>query len=243
MLCAHDLNKTFGGNPALKSVNCAVEPGKITVVIGPSGSGKSTLLRAISLLDPPDSGTVTIDDVSYQFPVAPGQRIFPSPWPRVTVVFQQLFLWPHLTLRENILMPARRRGVPDLEERFRELVESFGMRGFVDRFPNETSVGQRQRAATARALILHPAYVLLDEITSSLDVESVAAILNHLIVLRERGTGILLISHMLGFAQQAADRILFLEDGKVVESGGTDVLQKSLNPRVQRFVELMKGAQ
>jgi ABC-type polar amino acid transport system ATPase subunit len=242
LLTATNLTKRFKSKLALQNVDCVLEPGTITVVVGPNGSGKTTLLRAMALLDPPDSGSITVDSALYRFPVSPDVRLQP-PWPQVTVVFQQLFLWPHLTLRENILMPARRRKIQDSAGKFQRIVSTLEMDDFVDRYPNQTSAGQRQRAATARALMLEPSYLLLDEVTSALDVHSTALVLNYLLTLRGSGVGILLISHMLGFAQRAADQILFMDGGRVIESGGKDVLQNSGNPRVQRFVELVKGGQ
>jgi ABC-type polar amino acid transport system ATPase subunit len=241
VLVGRNLTKRFGSTLALDDVECVVEPGKITAIIGPSGSGKSTLLRALSLIDPPDSGTVAIDEELYRYPLDPSE-VPPSPWPRVTVVFQQLFLWPHLTLRENIMMPARHRGVPDAESKFDKLISMFDMRHFMDRYPNQTSLGQRQRAAIGRALILEPSYILLDEVTSSLDVESVAAIVDHLQILRGAGIGIFLITHSLAFARRSADRIVFVDEGRVLESGDAAVLEHPEHARVRHFLTLLETA-
>ncbi len=212
----------------------------MTAIIGPSGSGKSTLLRALSLIDPPDRGSIELDGAFYRFP---HRGKLNPPWPRLTVVFQQFFLWPHLTLRENILLPVRRqRGIRDVDAKLEMLVSMFEMGRFVDRYPNQTSHGQRQRAALARAFLLEPAYILLDEVTSSLDVESVAAVLDHLEVLRSEGIGLFLITHALSFVKQCADRVLFLEGGRVLESGGKGILDNPEHPRFKRFVELLERA-
>ncbi|MDP9191218.1 MAG: ATP-binding cassette domain-containing protein [Acidobacteriota bacterium] len=238
MLIGENLTKRFGLTVALEDANCIVEPGKITAIIGPSGSGKSTLLRILALIDPADSGSVTVDSHVYRHPSIDDEM--PPPWPRVTVVFQQLFLWPHLSLRENIMLPARHRAVVDAETKFENLVKAFDMRGFVDRYPNQTSLGQRQRAAIARALILEPSYILLDEVTSSLDVESIAAIVNHLRTMRTSGMGVFLITHSLSFARSSADHVLFLDQGRVLEAGGARILDAPEHPRLKQFVQLLE---
>ena len=240
MLIGRKLSKHFGSTVALDGVDCIVEPGRLTAIIGPSGSGKSTLLRALSLIDPPDSGQIELDGKSYTFPA--DRLTFEPPWPRLTVVFQQFFLWPHLTLRENILLPIRRRKISGAEGKLQTLLATFDMAGFINRYPNETSQGQRQRAALARAFLLEPAYILLDEVTSSLDVESVAAVLEHLRVLCAEGIGLLLITHTLGFLQQSADYVIFLDSGRTLESGGKEILEKPQHPRFKRFVSLLQRA-
>jgi ABC-type polar amino acid transport system ATPase subunit len=241
MLIGQNIKKSFGGNEVLRGVDITVKPGKITVLIGPSGGGKTTLLRSLALLDAPDSGTISIDDTSYKFPLHQGQRITP-PWPRLTVVFQQLFLWPHLTLRQNIELPLRKRKMIEGNEHLEKLIEAFDMSHFINRYPNEASLGQRQRVALARALVLEPAYVLLDEITSSLDVEQVSVILSHLQALRDRGIGVLLITHLIGFARRAADQVVFLDDGEVVEDGRPELLDSASHERVQRFLSVIQSA-
>lgn len=237
MLAASRLTKHHGHVAALDDVSLEIRPGELTAVVGPSGSGKTSLLRTLALLEAPDSGLVSIDGVDYAFP-SPGLRGAPAPWPRVTVVFQQLFLWPHLTLRENILLPLRRRvRRADALSRLDSLVELLDMRHFVDRRPTQVSGGQRQRAALARALALNPTYLLLDEITSALDIEQSHALLSHLIQLRNNGIGILLITHMLDFVRAAADHIVFLDHGSVVEVGAPSrVLDTPVSPRLKRFL-------
>lgn len=241
MLIGKGIRKSYGGSEVLRGVDITVEPGKITALIGPSGGGKTTLLRSLALLDAPDSGTIVMDDTSYEFPLHQRQKITP-PWPRITVVFQQLFLWPHLTLRQNIELPLRKRKAAEGNGHLEKLIETFDMSHFINRYPNEASIGQRQRVALARALVLDPAYVLLDEITSSLDVEQVSAILSHLQALRDRGIGVLIITHLIGFARRAADRIVFLDEGEVVEGGGPELLDSPGQERVKRFLSVIQSA-
>lgn len=240
MLSAESINKTYGSLHVLQNVNVNLEPGKITALIGPSGSGKTTLLKALSLLDPPDTGTVCVDTFKYNFPL--GKLGADRPWPYVTVVFQQLFLWPHLTLKENILLPLRVSKKNYDTAYLNELVDLFEMKAFIDRYPNQASLGQRQRVALTRALVLNARYVLLDEITSSLDVEQVNVILSHLRTVRDKGIGILAITHLLHFARHLADQIIFMDAGKIVEAGGVEVIDNPQNERLKKFLSLIESA-
>lgn len=242
MIKAEHITKSLTGRVILRDVDIAIEPGKITVVIGPSGSGKTTLLRALSLLDPPDSGIISLDGTLYRFPKDPAID-YELPWPRLTTVFQQLFLWPHLTLRRNIALPLEQRYSENQSStRLDKIIEAFDMAEFIDRYPNQASLGQRQRVALARALVLEPQYILLDEITSALDVEHITKILAYLRMLRERRIGVLLITHLLGFARNAADYVVFLDDGRVLESGGTEVLKSPRHERVASFIAVIEAA-
>jgi ABC-type polar amino acid transport system ATPase subunit len=134
------------------------------------------------------------------------------------------------------------RNVEPDKEQLDELIQLFQMEKFVYRYPNEASMGQRQRAALARALMLNPKYILLDEVTSSLDVEQVAVILAHLKDLASKGIGILTVTHLLNFAQEAADRVIFMEAGRVVESGGKEVLTSPKHERIRSFLSLIESA-
>jgi ABC-type polar amino acid transport system ATPase subunit len=241
MIVAKNINKAFDKRRTLIDFSASLAPGEITALIGPSGSGKSTFLRALSLLDPPDDGVITIDDVTHTFPLS-SDIPFVSPWPNLTIVFQQLFLWPHLTVRENILLPLQRNGEKAMNGTLDELADLFNMREFLDRYPNQVSIGQRQRAALARALALKPKYLLLDEITSALDVEYVAVMLEHLKQLRDAGTGILLVTHFIEFAKAAADRVLFIAEGRLAEMGGPEILSNPKTDRLAKFLSIVHTA-
>lgn len=241
MLTGNDLKKSFGSREVLHEVDIEVRPGRISALIGPSGGGKTTLIRALSLLDFPTSGQIRLDGLIYHFPVPQGQTI-KAPWPELTVVFQQYFLWPHLTLRENIMLPLERR--PKGRSKVDELISLFAMADFIDRYPNEVSVGQRQRAALARAFALEPKYILLDEITSALDVEQTGAVVRHLLTLRDRGIGILVVTHLLEFARQLVarnegDKVYFLDEGRILGSGGSEFFDAPGNARAKRFLSSM----
>lgn len=236
MLSARAIQKSFGQNAILQGIDLDIAPGSITCLIGPSGTGKTTLLRALALLDLPDRGQIHVDDTHYSFPLEQDAAITP-PWPRVTAVFQSLFLWPHLTLRDNIMLPARNVNA-QADKDIQGLITYFEMEQFIDKFPNQASVGQRQRVALARALILNPRYILLDEITSALDIEQTAKILTKLSHLKERGIGVLLITHHIGFAQHAADQIVFMSDGMVIEKGPPSIITAPQTERLQRFLTM-----
>jgi ABC-type polar amino acid transport system ATPase subunit len=172
MLSGKNIEKVFGNARVLENIDIEVSPGTVTALIGPSGAGKSTLIRALSLVDPPSRGEIVIDGTSHLYPKRGGDNS-PSPWPDVTVVFQQLFLWPHLTLKQNIELPLCQRRQTLSQGYANELAEFFGLKECIDRLPYEVSIGQRQRGAIVRALALRPKYLFLDEVTSALDVEQV----------------------------------------------------------------------
>ncbi|HNQ91849.1 MAG TPA: ATP-binding cassette domain-containing protein [Alphaproteobacteria bacterium] len=234
MLSARNIHKSYDHRKILDGIDMDIKAGEITCVIGPSGTGKTTLLRMLCLLEHSDKGEIILDDKHLRFGIS-------TPWPKVTAVFQSLFLWPHLTLRENIMLPARNHN-PQADKDMDGLIQLFEMDHFIDKFPNQTSVGQRQRVAMARALILNPKYVLLDEITSALDVEQTAKILEKLTHLKERGIGVFLITHSLGFAKEAADQVIFMDNGKIAEQGPASILESPQTERLQQFLSLAKIA-
>lgn len=241
MLTGRKLKKSFGKIKALDSVDINIAPGRISVLIGPSGGGKTTLIRALALLDYPDEGVVSINNTNFSFPLDSKKRIV-NPWPNVTVVFQQHFLWPHLTLRKNILLPLSKKN--ESQKVVEELIDIFQMSSFIDRFPNEVSIGQRQRVALARAFALRPKYILLDEITSALDVEQTSAVIKHLLALREQGIGMLVVTHLLNFARSLVakdegDQVFFIDDGKILGYGGLEFFDNPGNDRVERFISSM----
>ncbi len=241
MLKGEQIRKSYGDVEILHGIDIEIHPGTITTIIGPSGSGKSTLLRNLALLDPPSSGVISIDEQRLTFPreeAIPKEQI----WPKLTVVFQQLFLWPHLTLRQNALLPLRSRGRKDSEDRVDQIIKEFGINGLADRHPNEVSLGQRQLGAIVRALALDPKYLLLDEITSALDVEYVSMILEQLKLLREQGVALLLISHLIDFARHSGDQIVFMDAGSVVEQGTPAILDNPQSGRLERFLGLVLEA-
>lgn len=239
MLAAKAIHKSIDGKTILESASMTAKAGEVTVIIGPNGAGKSTLLRCLSLVDTPDQGEVTIGETTYSFPRSADCADLNPPWPELTVVFQGLHLWPHLTLRDNILLPVRKHGVSSGDARFKELMEAFDLDPVVDRYVNQASGGERQRATLVRALLLQPKYLLLDEPTSAADVEHVRKLVSHLKALKTDGMTIVIVTHhLLGFAKQLADQIVFMEAGKIVTTGGPAILDQSDAGRLAQFVDV-----
>lgn len=229
MLSAKKLYKEVNGKYILWSVDISIEQGRITSLIGPSGSGKTSLLNALSFVDIPKSGTIILDNEVYDFPESR-----PAPSPKVAVVFQQLFLYPHLTLRENINVSGRMcPGEVNI------LIAAFNMDEFVDRYPNQVSVGEKQRAALARAIALKPKYLLLDEATSALDMEQIEDVVTYLKKLKLQGVGILVVTHSSQLVKKISDYIIFMDRGQVVESG-KDVLIKPKENRTKEFLKFFQ---
>ena len=234
MLLAKNISKKIDGRDILKDISFSIESGEIISIIGPSGSGKTTFLRAISLTDFPDTGSLEIGEDKYEFPIKQIENV-KYPYPNLTVVFQQFFIWPHLTIRENITLALR--GDVD-KKHFDEVVGLFQMNEFLDRYPNEVSLGQRQRAALARALVLKPKYLLLDEVTSALDIEQSHLILGHLKQIAEQGVGVIFVSHAIHLASKISDKVIFLDNGKIVEEGTSDILTNPKTDRLKKFINI-----
>jgi ABC-type polar amino acid transport system ATPase subunit len=244
MLRAESLSKKYGSHTVVDDASLELREGSITALIGPSGSGKSTLVRMLALIEEPNSGIIELDEQRHVFP---SRRLKSQlrPWPKVTVVFQQHFLWPHLSLRKNILLPCRRPHFQELR-RLVGLVKRFEMRECLERFPNQVSMGQRQRAALIRALMLKPKYLLMDEITSALDVEQAGQILKFFIETWDKTFATLIVTHHLGFARNVLrtspdSRIAFMSDGRIIEQGGCDILDQPTTTRLKAFVEAGKN--
>ncbi len=234
MIFCENLVKYYQNKKVIDHVSFSVQPGEILVATGPSGAGKSTLLKLSSLIENPTEGTIHIDQRVYKFDSKNQQKVREQ-FPKLGVVFQNLFLWPHLTNKENILLPQKHFDSKNSKE-FDNLIQRFGITEFLDKYPNHCSLGQRQRVALVRAFLLNPKYLFLDEITSSLDIEQIGILLNYLKELKTKGVGIFLITHFLKFAQIAADQILFLEHGCIVENGRNDILIAPKTERLKSFI-------
>jgi ABC-type polar amino acid transport system ATPase subunit len=239
MLTGTAISKSIGGKDILSNVNVAVDRGQIVSLIGPSGCGKSTLLRNLSLAEHPTSGQVTVDEKRFQFPTSTRAKGLNGIHPGVTLVFQQFHLWPHLRVRENLLMPLSLSGSIEVPTDFDDLITYFEIDTLLDRHPHELSVGQKQRVAFARAVLLRPRYLLLDEITSALDVQHTGKMLAYIKKLAAGGTGILLATHLIGFAAGASSRVLFMEQGKVVEEGDQSILRAPKTEVLSKFLSFM----
>lgn len=224
MLQGINISKTINQRSILSAIDIEIKSSAITALIGPSGGGKSTLIRTLSLLEPPDEGIIIFDDRSFTFPV--NEKRKPNLiHPHISVVFQQFHLWPHLTVKQNLLMPLSLQGRAIDNNEFEKLISYFELETLMNRYPYQISVGQKQRAAFVRAVLLKPKYLLLDEITSALDIRHIGKVLSYIQDLAKNGTGILIATHLLGFASKAASEIIFLDSGKIIEKGGTQILK------------------
>jgi len=215
------VNKFFGPLQALRDIDLTIDAGEVVVVIGPSGSGKSTLCRTINRLEPIDSGRILVDGR----PIPEEGRALARLRADVGMVFQSFNLFAHMSVLDNITLgPTKARKVPKAEARARahELLERVGIAEKADQYPAELSGGQQQRAAIARALAMEPKLMLFDEPTSALDPEMIKEVLDVMQELAAEGTTMLVVSHEMGFARSAAHRVVFMDEGAIVESASPE---------------------
>ncbi|CAB4833727.1 unannotated protein [freshwater metagenome] len=212
------VNKTFGHNHVLRDIDLTVDRGEVVVVLGPSGSGKSTLCRCINRLEHIDSGSITVDGK----PLPEEGRELAKLRADVGMVFQQFNLFAHKTVLANVAMgPIHTRGVSRsaANAAAAELLERVGLSDKADAYPAQLSGGQQQRVAIARALAMNPKIMLFDEPTSALDPEMINEVLAVMRELAEQGTTMIVITHEIGFARSAANRVVFMDEGRIVETG------------------------
>ncbi|WP_298416277.1 amino acid ABC transporter ATP-binding protein [Brevibacterium sp.] len=231
-----NLHKSFGDNEVLKGIDCDVEPSEVVCVIGPSGSGKSTFLRCLNMLEEITSGEVVIDGKSLTDRGTDINAVRTA----IGMVFQQFNLFPHMSVLENIsLAPQKVRRLSDeaVRERGLRLLEKVGLSDKADAYPNQLSGGQQQRVAIARALAMEPKMMLFDEPTSALDPELVGEVLAVMKQLAEEGMTMVVVTHEMGFASEVGDRVLFMDDGRIVEEGTPEQLFNSpKSERTQGFL-------
>ncbi len=226
-----NVHKHFGKVDALRGVSATVNRGEVLVLIGPSGSGKSTLLRCINGLEHPDSGRVVVDGIA----VDHSSQNINAVRAEVGMVFQQFNLFPHLTVLDNVMLAQRivRKRTPDESKRVaHELLEKVGIPEKAGAYPMQLSGGQQQRVAIARALAMNPKIMLFDEPTSALDPEMIKEVLDTMLLLAKEGMTMVVVSHEMGFAKAAANRIVFMDEGKVIED--TTPQELFTNPREPR---------
>ena len=237
------IHKSFGTNHVLKGVDILVEQGQHIVIFGPSGSGKSTLLRVMNLLEKPDSGSVWFEGKEYG-PGLDGEKLQRGR-PRklreqVGMVFQQFNLFPHLTALENVAMALRRvKSADKSEAEFKAAIylDKVGLLDKVGSYPSMLSGGQQQRVAIARALVMEPRVMLFDEPTSALDPELVGEVLYTMRALAESGMTMVVVTHEMGFAREAGDLNIFMDEGVIVEQGGIEIYSDAQEERTRAFIE------
>lgn len=226
-----DVWKSFGGNAVCRGVDLTVGTGELVCLIGSSGSGKSTILRCINLLEPIDDGQILLDGADVSAPEVDPRTVHR----RVGLVFQSFNLFPHMTALDNVLLAPRRvlrKPVAQVRAEAEALFRRFGLADRMTHYPDQLSGGQQQRVAIIRALAITPEVLLLDEITSALDPELVGEVLDVVRTLKAEGMTMVLATHEMAFARDAADRVCFLDQGRVVEEGPPEQMFKA--PREAR---------
>jgi len=231
------LHKSFGKLEVLRGIDLAVDQHEVVCLIGASGSGKSTLLRCVNLLEPIDAGRITLEGVEISRRGVDVNRIRR----RIGIVFQAFNLFPHMTVLDNVTLAPRKvlgLGRADATARADELLARFGLADKRDDYPDRLSGGQQQRVAIVRALAMQPDILLLDEITSALDPELVAEVLNVIRELAATGMTMLIATHEMGFAREIANRVSFLDGGQIVEVGPPDEIFRA--PREERTRQFLQ---
>ena len=232
-----NLSKRYGDTNVLKNINISVKKGEVVVIIGPSGCGKSTLLRCLNGLEEIQEGEVLLDNQV----VNPNKKNLSKNREKIGMVFQSYDLFPHLTILQNVTLApikVKKRNRREVEKEALELLERVGLRSKKDDYPRQLSGGQKQRVAIVRALIMHPEVLLLDEITAALDPEMVREVLDVVLDLAKEGRTMVIVTHEMQFAKAVADRVIFLEGGRIVEEGEPKKLfEKPETDRLQRFLQ------
>ena len=235
-----DLRKSFGTLEVLKGVDMDVQRGEVVVILGPSGSGKSTLLRCVNQLEAPTGGEVWFEDIQVNHPDTNVNRVRE----KIGMVFQSFNLFPHLTAKGNVMLAQRKvlkRSKDDAERIAIEQLERVGLGDRVDYYPSQLSGGQQQRVAIARALAMDPHVMLFDEVTSALDPELVRGVLDVMKELAKAGMTMLVVTHEMGFARDVGTRVVFMDEGVIVEEGTpTEVFDNPQNERTRDFLGHIK---
>lgn len=234
MISIKGLYKAFGDNLVLKGINLEVADKEVVVIIGPSGSGKSTLLRSINYLDVPSKGKISID--GKELSAADINRVRAE----VGMVFQRFNLFPHMTVLDNITLAprkVRKTAREEAEKDARMLLEKVGLADKAEAYPEQLSGGQQQRVAIARALAMKPRLMLFDEPTSALDPEMVKEVLDVMRSLAAEGMTMVIVTHEMGFAREVGDRLLFVDDGRIIEQGvPKEVFEHPKEERTKNFL-------
>ncbi|HSK49059.1 MAG TPA: amino acid ABC transporter ATP-binding protein [Solirubrobacterales bacterium] len=247
MVRLEGIHKRFGKLEVLKGVDLEIKRGEVVCVLGPSGSGKSTLLRCVNLLEPPEQGEIFVE--GQDICKGPGSAAGEAGWEldfvrqRVGIVFQQFNLFPHKTALQNVTLAQEKvlgRPAAEAEAKGTALLQRVGLGEKLNEYPERLSGGQQQRVAIARALAMDPQVMLFDEVTSALDPELVKEVLDVLRELAAEGMTMMVVTHEIGFARDVASRIVFMDDGAIVEQGPpAQVLDAPREERTRKFLGLV----
>ncbi|GAB1529313.1 MULTISPECIES: amino acid ABC transporter ATP-binding protein [Brevibacillus] len=240
MIKIDNITKSFGQLNVLKGITTNIGKGEVVAIIGPSGSGKSTLLRCINLMETPTTGTITINGQEITAPKADVMGIRQQ----IGMVFQHFHLFPHMSVLKNLTyapMKVKGMSAAEAEQKARELLARVGLADKADAFPSRLSGGQKQRVAIARSLVMEPQIMLFDEPTSALDPEMVKEVLEVMKGLADSGMTMAIVTHEMRFAEEVSDRILFLDDGRLLEdTPPKEFFQKPRSERAQQFLEKVR---
>ncbi len=236
LLTINNVVKRFDDTTILDGISFSVKKSEVIVIVGPSGCGKSTLLRCINALEPIQEGSITLDgDV-----IERNSKTLPLLRQRIGMVFQSYDLFPHLTVLDNILLApckVQKRDKEEVKQEAMSLLERVGLKEKAKSYPRELSGGQKQRVAIVRALCMHPEILLFDEVTAALDPEMVREVLDGMLDLAKQGRTMLIVTHEMQFARAIADRIIFLDNGKIVEEATPDEFFD--NPKTERAKQFL----
>ena len=236
ILRINNLSKSYDDINVLDNINLSVKKGEVVVIVGPSGCGKSTLLRCLNGLEDIQGGEVLLDDEV----VNPNKKNLSKNREKIGMVFQSYDLFPHLTILQNVTLApikVKKRNRAEVEKEALELLDRVGLLSKKDNYQRQLSGGQKQRVAIVRALIMHPEVLLLDEITAGLDPEMVREVLDVVLALAKEGRTMVIVTHEMQFAKAVADRMVFLESGKIVEEGNPkDFFENPQTDRLKQFL-------
>ena len=236
MIDVKNLSKSFGNLNVLKDISEHIYPGEKVVILGPSGSGKSTFLRSLNLMEEPTAGTITFDGVEITDPKTNVDLVRR----KMGMVFQHFNLFPNMTIKKNITLAPVRTGLmtqAEADETAMQLLRRVGLEEKADAYPNQLSGGQKQRIAIVRALAMNPKVMLFDEPTSALDPEMVGEVLEVMKELAEGGMTMVVVTHEMGFAKEVGSRVLFMDEGRIVEQGTPDaIFNHPQHPRLKDFL-------
>jgi polar amino acid transport system ATP-binding protein len=241
-LALEDVHKSFGENEVLRGIDLVVQPHEVVCLIGASGSGKSTLLKCVNLIEPIDSGRILVEGEEITAHDVDVNRVRR----RIGIVFQAFNLFPHMTVVQNITLAPREVLKMDREganKRALSLLERFGLLDKKDEYPDRLSGGQQQRVAIVRALAMRPSLMLFDEVTSALDPELVAEVLSVIKELADEGMTMLIATHEMSFARDIANRVCFLDEGRILEQGSPErIFTSPEHPRTRQFLQRIIAA-
>lgn len=244
MISIKNLHKKFGDLHVLKGIDLEVEQGKVVVIIGPSGSGKTTLLRCLNVLEVPTEGTVSINKVNLDFSEQVQKKKILEIRKQTGMVFQSYNLFPHMTAMENVMEgPVTVKGLPknEVRQKAKGLLEKVGLGDKLDYYPYQLSGGQQQRVGIARALAMDPKVMLFDEATSALDPELVGEVLKVMKDLAKEGMTMVVVTHEMGFAEDVADEVLFMDQGIIIERNQPkDLFTNPREERTKQFLNLIQ---